>query len=100
MNKVKVYAFGAWILAAILLGATWTQQSSGGSISVSAGGISGGLAEVENYSTSLPDWDPIENAVGSVTAGNLSKIHVADIGRYMVTVFLTDVDELIQGLIT
>jgi len=97
MNKAKMYALAAWIIAAVLIGATWAQQSSSTTITVSAGGVAGGLAEIKTEGLTGPTWSPIEGVVGSVTAGNLYKIKTADAGRYMITLFFTDVDELVQA---
>jgi hypothetical protein len=98
MNKAKMYGFAMWLIAAALLGATWAQQSSSTSITVSAGGVgTGQLANISTEGITGPSWSPIEGAVGSVTAGNLYKIQVPDSGQYMITLFLTDVDELVQA---
>lgn len=97
MNKAKTYAFAAWLIASVLLGVTWAADSGGTGITVAAGGVGGALAEVITTGVTGPTWSPITGAAKPVVAGNLYKIRVPDTGRYMFTLFLTDVDELVQA---
>ena len=108
MNKLKGYAFAAWLIAAVLLGATWTQTRSVGTGQIQAGGISGALADITTNSTkigSTPSWSPIANSVGAVPStsaingltGSLYGITVPDTGRYMVTIFFTNPDKLSEA---
>lgn len=48
MRKVRTYVYAAWLMAAIVLGAIWAQQSNTTTITVSAGGAgtAAGLADI------------------------------------------------------
>jgi len=97
MDKMKTYALTAWVLVAIVLGATWAQNSSSAGVSVTANSSSIAVITLWPTESQRPSWAPIEGTVGSVTAGKLFNFTVPDTGRYMVTLFLTDVNELVQA---
>ncbi|MHA1632559.1 MAG: hypothetical protein ACTSXC_07130 [Candidatus Freyarchaeota archaeon] len=100
--KAKAYAIAAWLLAAAILGAAWTQQSGSTTVTVEPGGVLGGaFYSIETDQTKIgapPNFtNVVEGAVGYVTNGSLYGINVSDTGRYMITIFLTNVDELVQA---
>jgi len=116
MNKIKMYAVTAWVIAAILLGATWANTSNTTSISVTPSGVgtenllasvTGQTDEVILYTYKEGNRCYItEDAVGTVytrddddddIAGEIYEIQVADTGRYRVTIFLTNIDELVKA---
>jgi len=100
-KNAKTYATAALILAAIVLGATWATTSQTATISVDVGGVDGALFSATPANKTAgqytPTWTPIAGAVGTVNNGSLYNITVADTGRYMITLFYTNPDQLIQA---
>jgi len=106
MNKLKTYAMAAWLIAAVLLGATWAQTSATVSPEVSVGGVGGALFSLETSASRIGSAPILYNvgdgtssqivagAVGKVKEGSLYGINVSDTGRYMVTLFFTNPVEL------
>jgi len=96
LKKAKVYALGAWVLVAVLLGATWAVNSGSTTVSVSTTAGMSTLATVTS-ATVTPSWSPIVGAVGSITGGNLYNFTVPDTSTYAVTLFLPNVYNLVHG---
>ncbi len=104
--KAKTYVIATWLIAVVLLGATWAATSSTGTVTISAGGVGGGdLAAVITDPAKIgvsPSWKPIAGAVGAIPStnaidgknGSLYGITVPDSGRYMATIFFTNPDKL------
>jgi hypothetical protein len=115
MKKKLIFGIALMLLLAGV-GITYATSSASASVTITAGGVGGVKADVDNiaavadtiklkhstgadapYTHVAPDWSPVENEAGTVTAGDLYYVDcVGYTGDIQVTVYLTNPGALLK----
>ena len=97
-KKLIVIIVGLLLVSTAALGGLFAQAGTGG-VSISTSGTAKSGATVTPWEVGGPSWSPIEGAVGVITGGGITRIHLPSrpAGKWGITLFLNDPDELVSA---